>query len=322
MDSSTTDLDSIPPTAKAASSPSLIGFGRLTCARKHVTGVFLFLFAASISFAQTKTSFDKFKNKTHFMTEETRTSKVTYDGGKDASILIHHIGMVVAFSCDGQVDSCKPSAVELLFIGYTSDWTMKGNNEINFLIDGKAHSAGKADWDGQVLNADALVEYNDATINPELLAELVEAKRVDVQIGLFEFSLTDANLASIRDIATHGGWVPEALKKTLLQNNEMSKASPAAAAQFAQDGRTHTPQELAQLIQDGQASKTGIVTNPAGAEVYLDGNKVGVTPVSFVLLKRESPRILTIKLAGYKTVEKQLIPDGKTIPIGLTLEKE
>jgi hypothetical protein len=64
------------------------------------------------------------------------------------------------------------------------------------------------------------------------------------------------------------------------------------------------------------------MTSPAGAEVYIDGNKSGVTPEAFVLIKRDNPRVLTVKLAGYKTVEKTLIPDGKNIPISITLEKE
>lgn len=289
---------------------------------KEITAALAFLFMSSISPAQTKTSFDKFKNTTHFMTQETDASKVTYDGGKDASILIHSLGVVLGFTCVGHVDACKPSEVELLFIGHTSEWTMKGNAQVTLLIDGKPQTAGKADWDGQVLDADDLVEYNDLSISPKLLDDLAEAKAVDVQVGLFEFSLTEANLASIRDIATHAGWLPEAFKKTLSQNTEASKASPAAAASLAEVGHTYTPQELAQLVQEGNGSKTSIVTSPAGAEVYIDGNKAGVTPLVFVLLRRGSPRILTIKLAGYKTVAKQLIPDGKTIPIGITLEKE
>jgi len=36
----------------------------------------------------------------------------------------------------------------------------------------------------------------------------------------------------------------------------------------------------------------------------------------------DAPRTVTIKLDGYKAVEKTFIPDGKTIPIGLTLEKD
>jgi hypothetical protein len=38
--------------------------------------------------------------------------------------------------------------------------------------------------------------------------------------------------------------------------------------------------------------------------------------------KRDTPRVLTIKMAGYKTIEKTYTPDGKTIPVGVDLEKE
>jgi hypothetical protein len=118
------------------------------------------------------------------------------------------------------------------------------------------------------------------------------------------------------------GWLPEAIKRPLLENSEASKASPAAAAQLAQDGHINTPQEMAQLVESGKASKTAVITVPAGAEVYVDGNRLGVTPVVFVLIKREEPRAVTVKLTGYKTVEKTLVPDGKNIPIAITLEKE
>jgi hypothetical protein len=56
---------------------------------------------------------------------------------------------------------------------------MKEGHVVNFLIDGKPATAGKTDWDGQVLEADNLVEYNDTTISPELLTKLAEAKTVD-----------------------------------------------------------------------------------------------------------------------------------------------
>jgi hypothetical protein len=66
-----------------------------------------------------------------------------------------------------------------------------------------------------------------------------------------------------------------------------------------------------------------VVTTPPGAEVYVDGNKLGISPVAFVLLKLgDTPRTITIKMDGYKPVEKKFVPDGKTIPIGLTLEKQ
>jgi hypothetical protein len=292
-------------------------------AMKHVSTALLVLLASVSSMAQTKTTFDKFKNITHLATGMTETSKVTYDGGKDASILIRRMEMTISFACEGQVDSCKPTGVELLFVAHTSDWVMNERNRVvNLLSDGKPDNAGKASWDGQVLEAENLVEYNDTTISPELLTKLARAKTIEVQIGLFEFSLTDANLASIRDIAGHAGWLPEALKKAIIENVEASKMSPAAAAQFAQDGHITTQPEMAQLVLIGQASKTAIITSPVGAEVYIDGNKGGVTPLIFFLIKRDNPRVLTIKQAGYKTVEKTFIPNGKDIPIAVTLEKE
>jgi hypothetical protein len=50
---------------------------------------------------------------------------------------------------------------------------------------------------------------------------------------------------------------------------------------------------------------------------------MGVSPIVFVLLKRgDTPRTVSIKMDGYKTVEKKFVPDGKPIPIGLTMEKQ
>ena len=77
------------------------------------------------------------------------------------------------------------------------------------------------------------------------------------------------------------------------------------------------------MVKNGQASKCGIVTTPPGAEIELDGNRLGVSPLALVLLRRgDTPRIITIKMPGYKTFEKKVVPDGKVIPIGVTLEKQ
>ncbi len=106
-------------------------------------------------------------------------------------------------------------------------------------------------------------------------------------------------------------------------NSEAAKGSPAAAAGLANVGRALTPQELADLAQEGQASTCAIVTVPPGAGVEIDGNKGGVTPLVFFLLKQgDTPRTITIRMDGYKTVEKKVVPDGKPITIGLTLEKQ
>lgn len=106
------------------------------------------------------------------------------------------------------------------------------------------------------------------------------------------------------------------------ENSEAGESSPAAAAQVAYQGRSMSPQEQTHAVENGQASITAVFTSPSGAEVYIDGNKGGITPLQFVLNKRDAPRAITIKLAGYKTVEKTFVPDGKLILMAITLEAE
>jgi hypothetical protein len=156
--------------------------------------------------------------------------------------------------------------------------------------------------------------------------KLAEAHAVDVQIGAFEPVLVDSNLFSMTDIASHAERMPGGNSvqlrdlSSLIENSKAGKTSPAAAAQLAQGGPVGTPQEMARLIEKGQASKTEIITSPEGAEIYIDGNKAGVTPLLFVLIRRDNPRVLTIKVPGYKTVEETLVPDGKNISIIVSLE--
>jgi PEGA domain len=116
---------------------------------------------------------------------------------------------------------------------------------------------------------------------------------------------------------------PTQVPQEVIVNSEAAKASPAAAAAAADVGHVRTPAELAELVGKGEASRCAVITSPAGAEIETDGNKLGVSPLVFVLLKHgNTPRVVTIKMKGYKTAEKSFIPDGKTIPIGLTLEAE
>lgn len=117
-------------------------------------------------------------------------------------------------------------------------------------------------------------------------------------------------------------------------------AAPAANLQTPANSETHAPSgvvypptdptsdpyEMAQLgkmVLNHLASFCAVYTAPSGAEVYVDGMKVGVAPITFVLLRQgDTPRIIAIKRGGYKTIERQVIPDGTTIPLELTLETQ
>jgi hypothetical protein len=121
--------------------------------------------------------------------------------------------------------------------------------------------------------------------------------------------------------ANHGG---QGLNvQTLIVNSEAGRSSPAAAAALADAGHMLTPEEMAALVAKGEASRCAVVTMPPGAEIEVDGNRAGVSPLAFVLIKHgDTQRVITIRMNGYKTVEKRIIPDGNTIPIGITLEKQ
>jgi PEGA domain len=116
--------------------------------------------------------------------------------------------------------------------------------------------------------------------------------------------------------------LPNPIDQEVQHNAEAAKSSPAIAAALAHEGHELSPEEVAKEIKARRASRCAVVTNPGGAEVYIDGNLLGVTPIAFTLKKYDAPRVISIKLAEYKAVEKQLNPDGKDIPIDLTLKKE
>ena len=51
-------------------------------------------------------------------------------------------------------------------------------------------------------------------------------------------------------------------------------------------------------------------TNPEGAAVYLDGIKIGTTPFDYRHPRATRPLGLVFKLAGFKDVSRDLVPDG------------
>jgi hypothetical protein len=96
-----------------------------------------------------------------------------------------------------------------------------------------------------------------------------------------------------------------------------SQAALAAAASAA------IRAENVRMIAAGQASTIRILTAPAGAEVDLDGNKIGISPMQFVLARHgDRNRSIVLKMEGYATVEKQFLPDGKDIPLGVNLQPD
>jgi hypothetical protein len=82
-----------------------------------------------------------------------------------------------------------------------------------------------------------------------------------------------------------------------------------------------TPGELDEAIKAGNASKCIINIFPAGANIFVDGIRVGRPLEPFIIVKKDKPRKIAVKLDGYKPVEKQVTPDGNLIVLGFMLEK-
>lgn len=103
-------------------------------------------------------------------------------------------------------------------------------------------------------------------------------------------------------------------------NSEAGETSEARAAAVAA-GHNDTPEQMAQLIRDGKASRCLVVTNPSGADLYIDGKQAGKTPMAFTLYRHDdADRVITVKLNGFKAIEKNVSPDGKDVKLDLTLE--
>jgi hypothetical protein len=112
------------------------------------------------------------------------------------------------------------------------------------------------------------------------------------------------------------------IQRQIQANVDASRSSPAMAAAQASGATAKSPEELAALIKNGNASKCVIVTEPPGAEIYIDGLKAGIAPLVFVLLKKgDGPRTVEIRMNGYRTIEKHLVPNGQLISISSTLAK-
>jgi PEGA domain len=92
------------------------------------------------------------------------------------------------------------------------------------------------------------------------------------------------------------------------------KTNPKPVSQTAQSGKM-TPELAAQLIQSGQASQLVVVSVPPGADIYVDGTKLGKTPFSILLMKKDLDRTVTLRLDGYKDFEQKLAPNGQPLQL-------
>jgi hypothetical protein len=95
------------------------------------------------------------------------------------------------------------------------------------------------------------------------------------------------------------------------------------AEQLVENYVSDTPasdQALNDLVRSRKASDCTIVTSPTGAEIDIEDKVAGKSPLFLTLMRHDAPRIITVKMPGYVTVERTVVPDGKDISVSLQLE--
>lgn len=108
------------------------------------------------------------------------------------------------FGCQGNVNDCFPYSdyVSVIFSLFTSTWTFRGA-AIILLVDGERISLKGIEWDGSVGGDGELLETLSTAIPGSTLLKLVRAKRVECQIGLYDFKFSADNFAAVNELATH-----------------------------------------------------------------------------------------------------------------------
>ena len=71
-------------------------------------------------------------------------------------------------------------------------------------------------------------------------------------------------------------------------------------------------------------SVVSVKSKPSGAEIYVDGQKLGETPFQFMLLRRpdDAERIITLRMSGYQDHEERFRPNGSPIDMSASLRTE
>jgi hypothetical protein len=103
---------------------------------------------------------------------------------------------------------------------------------------------------------------------------------------------------------------------TTAMNDRVAALPQTSVANTGLASRPLKAADKMELIASGRASLCLISTVPAGATIDVDGKKVGVTPMSLVLLKGDhGPRSVDIYRESNSIIHHDLEPTGQTIAL-------
>lgn len=113
---------------------------------------------------------------------------------------------------------------------------------------------------------------------------------------------------------------PEKMARQVSPTPAVSKQDTEQLVELYVSDTPLSDQALNDLVRSHRASDCTILTSPAGAEIDIEGKVAGKSPLFLTLMRHDAARVITVKLAGYVTVERKVVPDGRDISVSLQLE--
>lgn len=161
--------------------------------------------------------------------------------------------------------------------------------------------------------------------NEEVTLDISDLEIEEVQYGTVVFSMTPSNARLYIDGEEVDTSLPVTLEygihqmiakaegyETVTRYLKVAEASAGIDITLELEGAEEEEDEDT-TVSSGDAVTTGYpqvyIDSPVGAEVYVDGNYVGISPVSFK--KEEGTHVITFRLSGYETRSYTIAVDGE-----------
>jgi TonB family protein len=82
------------------------------------------------------------------------------------------------------------------------EWMFLDVRDLTFLVDSKPLTIGKMQHEGKVRDDAGVIENLSINIPTEAFLRIVNAKDVEMQVGIFEMKLSESHLEALRDLAS------------------------------------------------------------------------------------------------------------------------
>ncbi len=162
--------------------------------------------------------------------------------------------------------------------------------------------------------------------NEEVTLDISDLEIEEVKYGTVVFSLTPSNATLYIDGELVDTSMPVTLEygihqmiakaegyDTVTRYLKVAEESAGIDIILEKEGAEQEDDGEDTTVSSGDAVTTGYpqvyIDSPIGAEVYVDGNYVGISPVSFK--KEEGTHVITFRLSGYETRSYTISVDGE-----------